>query len=276
MSGARVLVWCLAAVMALSASTGLAAGTAEAKEAAAATEATQPPVPCAFAAHRGDHRSATENGLNAFRRAIVDGATYLEMDVRATRDGALVLMHDPTVDRTTRGHGAVSRMTWRQVRAGRLDDGEPVPTLGAVLAMAKASPVQAFVEIKSVPDAGFARLMRRVAEFGVDRVVVNSFDPAVLLRFKARYPQVRTARDVGSTVPAEEAVGYGGVMIDYRSISDEWLQEMRDAGVPVYAWTVDLSPSWRTLSGAVDVILTDRPRGYALYRRTHCPTVTAP
>lgn len=67
------------------------------------------------AAHRGQWRSAPENSLRAFEAAFADGAELVETDVRTTRDGVLVLMHDPTVDRTTDGTGAVADLTWAQL-----------------------------------------------------------------------------------------------------------------------------------------------------------------
>src|SRR5215212_3812774 len=72
-------------------------------------------------AHRGGSTSAPENTLAAFRNAITQGADWLEFDVQMTKDGALVVIHDETVDRTTDGTGAVAEMTLEQIR--RLDAG---------------------------------------------------------------------------------------------------------------------------------------------------------
>ncbi|KRV47904.1 glycerophosphodiester phosphodiesterase [Wenjunlia vitaminophila] len=91
------------------------------------------------AAHRGQWREAPENSLPAIEAALDDGAEIVETDVRRTRDGHLVLMHDETVDRTTNGTGRVADLTLRQVRDLRLKEGlggaqadltdERVPTL---------------------------------------------------------------------------------------------------------------------------------------------------
>ncbi len=247
------------------------AAAAEATSVRTSVSARMGLEPCEFAAHRGDHASATENGLGAFRRAVADHVTYVEMDVRTTRDGVLMLMHDPTIDRTTRSRGTVSAMRWRDLRTVRLDDGETVPSLNQVFTELEPAPVQAFVEIKSVPDRYLPRLYRRIQELGVDRVVVNSFDAGVLLRFKQAYPDVRTARDTASPVSVADATAYGGVMIDYHRATGAWLDQMAQAGIPVYAWTVDTSSAWTTLRGKVDVIITNRPRAFELYRRSHCP-----
>ncbi|MFW6721475.1 glycerophosphodiester phosphodiesterase family protein [Streptomyces sp. MAR4 CNY-716] len=82
-----------------------------------------PGAPLMIAAHRGQWRDAPENSLAAIRHAVADGAEVVEIDVRPTRDGHLVLMHDETVDRTTDGTGKVSDLTLAQVRSLRLKQG---------------------------------------------------------------------------------------------------------------------------------------------------------
>lgn len=70
-----------------------------------------------FIAHRGGAGLAPENTLAAFRRAVdVWDVDMLEMDVQVTRDGRIVVLHDPTVDRTTEGTGAVEDLPWAEVR----------------------------------------------------------------------------------------------------------------------------------------------------------------
>src|SRR4051812_30983838 len=92
--------------------------------------------PIAVIGHRGGRALAPENTLAAFRNAIRLGADYVEVDIRETSDGELVLMHDRTVDRTTNGKGAVKDLDFATIRA--LDAGskfapqyagEKVPTL---------------------------------------------------------------------------------------------------------------------------------------------------
>ena len=96
-------------------------------------------------AHRGDWRSAPENSLHAFQACIDAGYDMVEVDVRKTSDGVLVVMHDETVNRTTEGVGKVSEMTAEQVTSLRLrnacgrvtDYGERVPTFEQVLLRCK-------------------------------------------------------------------------------------------------------------------------------------------
>ena len=79
-------------------------------------------------AHRGDWRHAPENSLQAIKNCIEMGVDMVEIDVRETSDGHLVLMHDVTIDRTTTGEGNVNDWTLDSLRTLRLVDGLNVPT----------------------------------------------------------------------------------------------------------------------------------------------------
>lgn len=79
-------------------------------------------------AHRGDWRHAPENSLQAIKNCIKMGVDMVEIDVRETKDGELVLMHDVTIDRTTTGSGRVEEWTLDSLKSLRLVDGLNVPT----------------------------------------------------------------------------------------------------------------------------------------------------
>src|SRR5579872_1764811 len=109
-------------------------------------------------AHRGDSAAAPENTLAALAAAWQAGATVAEIDVRMTRDGELVLMHDRTLDRTTDGHGPVSQHSLAELKA--LDAGkwfapafagEPIPRLDQVLHWARGK-IGLLVELKNFPE----------------------------------------------------------------------------------------------------------------------------
>src|SRR5262249_1584927 len=95
-------------------------------------------------AHRGEHLKHPENSLPAIQAAIDAGVDYVELDVRTSSDGYLVLMHDPTVDRMTNGKGAINAMTFVEIR--KLDlgarfpgkfPGLQIPTFDEALELAK-------------------------------------------------------------------------------------------------------------------------------------------
>jgi len=94
-------------------------------------------------AHRGDWRNAPENSLQAIENCIEMGVDMVEIDIRETMDGTLVLMHDETIDRTTTGTGKVSDLTWDYLQTLRLKDGighetpHKIPTLKEALTLCK-------------------------------------------------------------------------------------------------------------------------------------------
>lgn len=121
----------------------------------------------AVIAHRGGSGIMPENTLAAFQHAIRLGCDYVEIDVRTTRDGKLVIMHDRTVDRTTNGIGAVNEMTLSAIRkldAGAkfspLCRGERVPTLNEVFELCGGK-INVYVDHKDAPTQQILRTIRR-------------------------------------------------------------------------------------------------------------------
>ena len=101
------------------------------------------PAPLLVIAHRGDSAHRPENTLAAIAGALELGVSAVEIDVQLTRDGRVVVMHDPTLDRTTSGRGDVRQLSLAEIRAlsagypsrfGTAYQGEHVPTLGIGLA----------------------------------------------------------------------------------------------------------------------------------------------
>jgi glycerophosphoryl diester phosphodiesterase len=106
--------------------------------------------------HRGEHIRHPENTIPAFVEAVRVGADYIEVDVRTTSDGKLVLMHDSSVDRTTNGHGEVARMTFDEIRAldagvakGSAFAGTKVPMFDEALEFARGK-IGIYVDVKQV------------------------------------------------------------------------------------------------------------------------------
>jgi glycerophosphoryl diester phosphodiesterase len=105
-------------------------------------------------AHRGNSVACPENSLQAFRRAVHDGADIIETDIRLSSDGQFVLIHDPTLERTTDGKGRVDALTLDQLKTCRLRNVNPaegsptVPTLDE-MALAVPAPVVVALELKA-------------------------------------------------------------------------------------------------------------------------------
>src|SRR5215475_12340744 len=87
--------------------------------------------------HRGAGFLEPENTLRAIQRAITLGVDQIEIDTHLTLDGQLILMHDPTVDRTTNGSGRISDLTFAEIRQLDAGLGEHVPTLAEALQLSQ-------------------------------------------------------------------------------------------------------------------------------------------
>lgn len=238
-----------------------------------------------FAAHRGGALLWPENSLLAFRNAAETlGADFLEFDVHLSKDGEVVVMHDPTLDRTTTGRGPVRERTLAELRALRLRDrtgavtDEPVPALDDVAALAMRTGRQMLLEIK-VNEAGhrypgieekvFAVLDRHRA---TPATVVMAFERETWRRVRALRPDARagalysrrTLEDLRSTLKAElDQVRQAGVALlglHQGLIDADTVALVRNERMSLGVWTVnDEAAIRRFIDLGVDVIITDRP-----------------
>lgn len=230
-------------------------------------------------AHRGASGSglAPENTLAAFERAIQIGVDAVELDVRSTRDGVIVVMHDPTVDRTTNREGPVDELTYAQLREasaggwfGPQFEGERIPTLQEVLDLVRHRAL-AVVEIKSNWIA--EQVLRAAHEVDVmDQIVVQSFESETVRRVNAVDPSVPTALLVGNlpTQPSRIrarrvagdvlAVGANILNVWHAALTPPFFEEMRRRGVTVWTWTVDEETVLRdVIQMGVQGIITNVP-----------------
>ena len=144
------------------------------------------------AAHRGWCAKYPENTMIAFKAAAELGVDQIETDVRVTRDGELVLIHDATVDRTTNGTGLVCEKLFSELRTldagshkGAEYAGETIPTLREFMEYVKDFPTLTLdIELKEYPTPGHEevaydvcdRTLAMIDEYGfADRIVVNTF-----------------------------------------------------------------------------------------------------
>jgi len=223
--------------------------------------------------HRGGSALAPENTLTAYRNAIEVGADYVEIDVRATRDGALVIMHDGTVDRTTNGHGAVKDLdfaTLRSLDAGSKFDpkyaGEKIPTLDEALEVCRGH-IHIYLDHKRAPTE---QVWQALKAHGMERDVIIYGDVDGLCEWKRIAPAVPVMpslpepyrrpggiAELERVLPAE--IFDGGV--------EEWTADLvaqaHAEGARVYVdclWESDNPEGYRrALAIGVDGIQTDRP-----------------
>ena len=133
-------------------------------------------------AHRGASGLAPENTIEAFRLGLGLGADALELDVRLSRDGVAVVIHDPTLDRTTDGTGAVAEMSFDQIRAAKAGGGVRIPAFREVLEAFPATPLLVEIKAAEAQEAVAAEIEQAHAR---ERVVVASFQHRALERMRA-------------------------------------------------------------------------------------------
>ena len=233
------------------------------------------------AAHRGGALLWPENSLLAFRNALALGADFLETDVHLTADGEVVILHDPTLDRTTTGLGPVRDAKLADLLGVRLKaadgtvTGEHVPTLRELLDLLLPASARLLLEIKAGPSrepyAGIEdTVLALVRAAGLlDRVVIMAFDELTLRRVQTLEPRVRrvllVARERAQNAQARDIVRWASAVgadlgIDHRVLDPAVIAAARAARVRVAAWTVNEEADIRrVLALGVDIVISDRP-----------------
>ena len=218
-------------------------------------------------AHRGGSRIGPENTIAAFDRGLAAGADGLELDVRLSRDGVVVVHHDPLLDRTTRTSGPIGRRT-----AAELAE-LAVPALRDVLA--RYPRTRMIIELKEF-SAGLVRgVVEDVRRAGAaDYVCLGSFSGAALRAVRAAAPELATSAarfevrmalyrswirlSAGRT--PYQAFQVPETSGSTRVVSPTFIALAHRAGLAVHVWTVDAPDDIRRLlDWGVDGIISDRP-----------------
>ncbi|MFF0013634.1 glycerophosphodiester phosphodiesterase [Streptomyces sp. NPDC005374] len=210
--------------------------------------------------HRGVMGTEPENTLRSFTAAQQAGLDVIELDLHLSKDGALVVMHDTDVDRTTDGTGPIAEKTLTELRALDAGRGERVPVFEEVLD-AVHSPLQA--EIKDIAAArALAEVMLR--RDLVSRVEVSSFHDEAVAEIGRLVPGVRTAL-IGSRFGpdiVERAVeaGAGTVCLNIRRLTLEVVEAARKADLKIIGWVVNTQDHLRLVRALeLDGATTDYP-----------------
>ena len=235
-------------------------------------------------AHRGNSAHAPEDTLESLRQGIALGADAIEFDVRLTGDGRVVVIHDPTVDRTTSGTGAVSDMRLTELQsldAGyrfTRDGGRSFPwrgrgitisTLDVVLEEFRHTPM--IIEIKSADAASETK--RLIEHFGAaPRTLVGSFRSDALAPFRGSAIACTAARDDIIRLFARALLPGGPRTLPYQALCIppvfngiplpvlRFAAMARRAGVSTHVWTVDdPARAKRYWDGGVNAMISNDP-----------------
>lgn len=232
-------------------------------------------------AHRGGGRLRPEATLIAFENALAVGADVIEMDLHASADGVIVVIHDDTVDRTTDGSGVVNEMSFDELRmldAGyefTPDGGQTFPYRGMGVVIPSLEEVlDAFpdsyylMEIKQYEPSIVADVLGVLEDHAVgDRVVIASFDQATIEEVRVLGPQMYTAMTLGETVDFYTMGAEPGyeppclfVQPPWDGVDQQRLDNAHALGLKVHAWTINTEALMVDLIDlGVDGIMTDDP-----------------
>ncbi|MGC4189739.1 MAG: glycerophosphodiester phosphodiesterase [Thermomicrobiales bacterium] len=235
--------------------------------------------------HRGARFEAPENTLAGFAYAIALGVDAVEFDIRLSRDGDLVVIHDATVDRTTIATGEVSSFTTAELaaldaRSGFDNVALPcgVPTFDQVLDVLAPSSLGMMIEIKKDAPEREERIVAGVLDWLrvrnlADRATITSFDP-VALEFVARDAPAQRRGYIGawdSDAFLDTALRLGCAQADMHHVaaSAEMVRKAHAAGLSVVGWPCNTREEFDLLAGwGVDAICSDAPTRILGYRET--------
>ena len=231
-------------------------------------------------AHRGNSRSAPENTIAAITESLELDVDVCEFDVRCTKDGYVVLMHDETIDRTTNGTGRIADMTLAEAKL--LDTGfwksdkyigQTVPALDEVLGIVNAAGKDALIELKD--DSAAGEVARLIEVYSMTRsAIALSSSADVHRRIAAINKNIRRAllcTEFPSHVNSSSAkinwlaeraaeLDVEIVDLDYRFVCPELISRLHAIGKKVWVWTVNSPVIMKCLiDWGIDGITSDTP-----------------
>jgi glycerophosphoryl diester phosphodiesterase len=237
------------------------------------------PVPLIIG-HRGASAVAPENTMAAFREAIAAGADGIEFDVRLTRDGVPVVIHDSTLRRTGGLNQRIADLTEQDL--SKVDVGswfkpgsfanETVPRLGDVFELFAANNLSLYLEMKCDSPVEYGPLAeacsRMIDEYALKaRVVVECFQLPALGILKEIDSNIKTAAlfdrvPMGQSIVARATdIGAMAVALHHRLARKDLVGKSKQAGLHVAVWTVD-DPIWidRARATGINALITNDPK----------------
>lgn len=233
-----------------------------------------PPQPLTIGAHRGLAEGVPENTLAAFRHSLAAGIKVIELDLRTTKDGQLVVMHDATLNRTTDCSGAVAEQTLAAIKhcdAGwPTHAGERVPTLGDVLALIDSTSTRLLLDCKSV---AIDEVLREVRVHHAETKVILGLRRSIdIARARAALPGATIIAFMPERTDAPTFIGAGADIIrlwsDWVEADPTLVARTRELGKPVWIMVGRKLPrtnaDWQALHGRMiaagaNGLVTNRP-----------------
>ena len=224
--------------------------------------------------HRGASAVSPENTMAAFREAIAAGSDGIEFDVRLTRDGVPIIIHDNTLRRTTGLPHRVADLTWSEIE--NLDVG--VPSLEQLFELFETNNLILFLEMK-VDSAAEHRPLAQACCNLIDkysfkqRVLVECFDLKALRVVKDIDAKIQTAALFQSKLTNQriidqaKAIEASALALHYRLVHEALIEKATAADLILAVWTVD-DPAWiaRARSLGIEALITNDPAAMLAHR----------
>jgi glycerophosphoryl diester phosphodiesterase len=211
--------------------------------------------------HRGTKACEPENTLRSFKRALEVGVNAVEFDVRRTRDGEIVVIHDARVDRTTNGEGSVRELTLKEIKELVTEKGERIPSLEEALDFLDEK-VKILIELK---ETGFEeKLLKLVLSKRLEKnVILISFQEEALRKISELNNEIETGLlYVRHKNPVRAALELRAnyLLPLYRFTHTSNVQKAHEAGLKIIVWTINKEEEVSEfLKKGVDGIASDRP-----------------
>ncbi len=193
-------------------------------------------------AHRGASFYEPENTLKSINLAFKMKCDYVEVDVRETKDGELVVIHDEKVDRTTNGRGLVKQLTLKEIKRLDAGGGEEIPTLQEVLGLAEKRRGKLIIELKEEGIEEKTVGMLRKQGFIEDAIIVSFYHPSVK-KVKELELNIETGvifscfpvKPVNLAIDAK--ANY--LLPKYKYLRREMVKDAHENGLKVITWVVN-------------------------------------
>jgi glycerophosphoryl diester phosphodiesterase len=217
--------------------------------------------------HRGVKGYEPENTLISFQKAIDLGADGIELDVHLSHDGAIMVIHDDTIDRTTNGKGFVNTMSLPELKGFQIEKEQQIPTLSEVFDLVKQ---RCFINVELKGKGTVKPVMDLIDHYvseknwNYNQFLISSFDWKMLEEVHFLNPKIRIGVLTGYSI--KEALAFAkkikafSIHPKYGLVSKENVVLMQENGFEVYPWTVNSAADIQKIKSLhVNGIISDFP-----------------
>ncbi len=215
-------------------------------------------------AHRGTGEGLLENTLTAFQTAISWGVDCIECDIRSSRDGVAVIIHDLSLERLSNEPRKVAEYSFSELKAMKIHNGDRIPSLVEFLELVKPhKKIEINLDVKAVGLE--AQIMQQISEYDlVHRTMISSFIQPVLREFRSLNSELATALlyeyDLRNPTKVAKELGCTAINPQLHFIDSSLVHTSHQAGLEINPWVINEPEEMqRFIDMEVDGIITDFP-----------------